>query len=369
MDTVRYSRSERNNRKKRQQLIYRLVFLILVFALGFFIGKSCGNGEQKKTEKDSVAVVSPVSDDAADAGENVPAEEQVIPSDNSAESNPEPDDESEHEPELQNKSETEELNELKDKFVSEFSKLYPGATISIAIKNLDTGAETIHNNVKMNSASVIKLFILETVFANVQKGTYSLDKDAMDDLTVMITESSNNAANRFIDDFGGVNEKRKAEETNGINVHIREAGYKHTVLERKMHDTTPPEGPSGFQNYTCAGDVLTFLEKLYNKTLFEEPYNTQTLEIMKKQKRTSKIPGKIKTRYPGVTVANKTGELSQVENDVAIIMGDDYNVAFVVLVGDIPFGNDGSTDYALKNKIQNTISDFGLQLVEYYENK
>lgn len=343
-DTVECSRREHNIRRKaRKKLLARIVSLVLVFALGFFVGKSC---ENKQLVGDVVETTAPVTaDETAD----------------------EVDSETVSDPRVA--SETEELNDLMNGFVEEFKKLYPTATISIAIKNLDTGAQVIHNNVKMNSASVIKLFILETVFTKVQKGEYTLTEDAMNDLTVMITKSDNNAANRFIDDFGGVNENRKADETNGINVHIREAGYKHTVLERKMHDVTPPEGPSGFQNYTCAGDVLTFLDKLFKKELFTEPYNTQTLELMKKQQRTSKIPGKIKNKYPGVTVANKTGELSQVENDVAVIMGDDYNIAFVVLVGDIPFKSDGSTDYALKERVQGTIADFGLELVEYYESR
>lgn len=266
------------------------------------------------------------------------------------------------------KSENEKLEDLKNEFISIMKEKYPSVELSFAIKNLDTGAMVMHNNKKMNSASIIKLFILETVYNKMAEGTYSLSDEREKDLTLMITESKNDAANNFIDDFGGQNEKRKVDETNEINKFIKSRKYKFTELNRKMHDKTPPEGPSGYQNYTSIEDVCNFLEGIYNKTLLKEPYNTYTLNLLKNQERRSKIPAKIVSKYNDVIVANKTGELSQVENDAAIIMSDDFNLIFVILTDNIPFKADGSTDYKLKEQVQETISDLALKLVEAYKN-
>ena len=114
-------------------------------------------------------------------------------------------------------------------------------------------------------------------------------------------------------------------------------------------------------------DVLTILEGIYSKTRFDEPYNSYALNLLKNQTRRSKIPAKIFSKYPGITVANKTGELSQVENDAALILSDDFKLIFVVLIDNIPLKENGDTDYNLKNEVQVTISDLGLKLVEFYK--
>ena len=255
--------------------------------------------------------------------------------------------------------------ELADMMLSEF----PETDLSFGIKNLDTGAQIYYNNKQMNSASVIKLFILETVYKGISDGSYFLTETGKKDLEIMITESNNNAANNFIDDFGGQNEKRKIEETNNINRTIKGSGYEHTEINRKMHDTTPPEGPSGYQNYTSPKDVVKFLEGIYNCTLLEEPYNSQTMELLKNQTRRGKIPAQIVNKYPSVVVANKTGELSQVENDVAVIMSEDFNLIFALFTDNIALNENGSTNYARKGQVQKTISKMALRLVEAYKNE
>lgn len=259
------------------------------------------------------------------------------------------------------------LLRLKDSFVKTLKENYPATEVSILIKDLDTGAKAVHNNKKLNSASMIKLFIMETVYKQTAAGEYELTEDKKEALERMITESHNKSATVFIDDFGGVSERRKVEASNIINMTIAHSGYTHTELNRKMHDTTPPEGPSGYENYTCVEDVAVLLEGIYNKTLLEQPYNTHALELLKKQQRTTKIPAKISEEYPDVIVANKTGELSQVENDAALIMSEDFNLIFVIMVNDIPKKADGTTDYKLKEKVQETISELALELVETYK--
>lgn len=268
------------------------------------------------------------------------------------------------------KDKSDESDKLK-KLEAQLEKIvmdkHPEVELSFAIKNLDTGAGLMHNSKKLNSASVVKLFIAGTVYDKLGKGTYKLTDTRRKELELMITESDNAASREFVDDFGGQNpETRKIEETNGINVFIKENGFKDTELNRKMHDTTPPEGPTGYENYTSVEDVVRLLEGVYNKTFFKEPYNTEFMNLLKSQVRRTKIPAKIAEKYPGIVVANKTGELSRVENDVAIIMGKDFNIIFAVMINDIPLKADGSTDYALKENVQATIADMGLAVADFY---
>ncbi len=332
MNNERLDRKQRKVRKKRLfmvKVITFILFIVIVFTAGFYFGKIYSSKSIPVANFDSEY-----------------SEEKSKLTDNS--------------------NEIDKLNILKTDLVSIMNNKYPTVELSFAIKNLDTGAMVVHNNKKMNSASIIKLFILETVYNEITQGNYVLSEEREKELEKMITESDNNAANNFIDDFGGQNEKRKVDETNLINKTIKEKGYLFTELNRKMHDKTPPEGPSGYQNYTCVEDVCKFLEGIYNKTLFEEPYNTYALNLMKNQKRRAKIPAMITDEYNEVIVANKTGELSQVENDAAIIMSDDFNIIFVVLTDNIPFKADGTTDYDLKEEVQKTISELGLKVVEFY---
>ena len=321
-------------RKKSRSLLKVVLFLLFVFvmfAVGFYLGKTYAPKTIEVTKKLDIEPVEEITDVVTKYDE------------------------------------TEKLNELKAELIGIMKDKYPSVDFSFAIKNLDTDAMVVHNNKKMNSASVIKLFIMGTVYSELNKGQYVLSEEREKDLEKMITESNNQASNNFIDDFGGQDETRNVTENNTINKTIKEKGYQFTELNRKMHDTTPPEGPSGYQNYTCVEDVCKFLEGIYDKTLFEEPYNTYAVNLMKNQKRRAKIPALITNEYSDVVVANKTGELSQVENDVALIMCEDFNIIFAVMTNEIPLKEDGSTDYNLKEQVQKTIAELGLKVVKFYK--
>lgn len=261
------------------------------------------------------------------------------------------------------------LSAIKDKYIEMFYERYPDSELSFLIKDIDTGSTVVYNPKKMNSASVIKLFIMEAVYRQMTDNSYELTSEREEALNRMITESHNASSSVFIDDFGGVDSTQKVTDENKINIVIKNSGYKDTELNRKMHDTTPPGGPSGYENYTSVEDVEKMLSGIYHKTLLKEPYNTQAMKLLKSQTRRAKIPQKILEKYPDVVVANKTGELSTVENDAAIIMGENYNLILVIFVNDIPKMADGSTDYSLKTDVQNTISEMALLLVDSYEER
>ncbi len=96
-------------------------------------------------------------------------------------------------------------------------------TWAVYAQNLNTEKEeaNINGNKKLQSASVIKLFILATAYQELENGK-QIDKEQ---LKVMITESSNNAANYAIDTLG----------FDKINKWIKDNGYsKNTSLGRKF---------------------------------------------------------------------------------------------------------------------------------------
>lgn len=263
---------------------------------------------------------------------------------------------------LTSKIEQTAIQQLCETFKKEITEKFSDTDISFMIMDLDSGFEYKYNDKEMNSASVIKLFMAQTVIGECEKGNLTFDDTLKKTISDLISKSDNDAANKIIDMFEGYDEKkRKVTESHLVNQTIKKYGYKNTRLDRKMYNTTPPGGPTGYQNYTCVSDVAKLYKELFNGTLFKEKENNEFLmNCLKKQERVWKIPAKIKKEYPEVTVANKTGELSLVENDAAIITGEDFNLIFVILT-------ESKTDTTDKNKIYNMMSDFGLRLVKLYQ--
>lgn len=181
------------------------------------------------------------------------------------------------------------------------------------------GKVHMSESVPVPSASVIKVFIMEYVFEEVSKGELSLS-DSINGQNLetlvnnMITYSDNSATNAIIDYFG----------MEKLNAFFEGMGYADTRLERRMLDTEARS--AGKENYTSVNDVMNFLCKLYSGK-DSQPCN-KMLEIMKKQQIRTKIPKKFE---PGTVIANKTGELDNVENDIGIIFGTEGDVAVAFL--------------------------------------
>lgn len=169
------------------------------------------------------------------------------------------------------------------------------------------------------SASVIKVFIMEYAFTLVQNGELRMDdviggQSVKDLIYNMITVSDNYATNKLIDHFG-------MEKLNGF---FADRGYIDTQLQRRMLDNVARS--SGKENYTSVKDVMKFLDMLYcgRKT---SPCK-EMIDIMKNQQVKTKIRNKFDS---GVEIANKTGELDNVENDIGIIFGEKGDLAVVFL--------------------------------------
>ena len=226
--------------------------------------------------------------------------------------------------EMKTEDQTISENSEADAEVNKYEKLIQDAfsgfdgKLSYGIHMYDSGYMNVYNNSQMKSASVIKLFIMEYAFELMKKGEINDDvvvagSNISELVERMITVSDNNATNALIKYFG----------IDKIDGFVKEH-YDATTLQRMMLDTAAAQ--RGEENYTSVADVMKFLDKLYNNRE-TYPYN-EMLGIMKRQQ----ISTKLRRNMPqGVKMASKTGELSDVENDVAIVFSDNGDYAIVCL--------------------------------------
>lgn len=192
------------------------------------------------------------------------------------------------------------------------SSTYSGETWSVAVMSCDGSNNTTFNERQMQAASLIKLYIMGAVYENYTTLTNTYGQSTVDNhLYNMITISDNDAANSLTKMLGGGD---AAAGRGVVNSFCTSHGYSNSSMGRMLLEANP----SG-ENYTSAGDCAEFLQDAYNGTL---SYSSSMISLLKQQQRTGKIPAGVPS---GVTTANKTGELSNVENDAAIIYaGGDY---------------------------------------------
>ena len=189
------------------------------------------------------------------------------------------------------------------------AKSAAGGRWSVYIKNLNSRIFTARDDSQMKAASLIKLFIMGAVYDQYETLAQTNGKETVDRLlNVMITVSDNDAANQLVTMLG---DGDSAAGRQIVSEYCQEKGYSNTSMGRMLLE----ESPTG-ENYTSVGDCADFLETLYLK---EFDYSEEMLGLLQSQQRRSKIPAQIPD---GVKIANKTGELTGLESDVAIVFGD-----------------------------------------------
>ncbi|RRK10768.1 serine hydrolase [Lactiplantibacillus garii] len=218
-----------------------------------------------------------------------------------------------------------------------------GGTTSVAVLPVTGSGQVVNNNQSQRAASLIKLFILVTVYQRATDQELSLDdsyslqssdkvggtgtlqnlpngsKLTYREITKrMIDESDNTAANIMIAAVGGMG---------NVNAEIKSLRLTDTKLERHLMDTAALK--SGKDNYTSVKDVAKVLQRLYNHRLVSERADTQMLSVLKNNANHAKLP---KNLPSDAVVYNKTGEYNAygVQNDAAIIKNS--RGAFIAVV-------------------------------------
>ena len=218
---------------------------------------------------------------------------------------------------------------------------------SVYYKNLKSGEECSINNHKMVSASLIKLFIMAMVYDEIQKGNLQ-DTDEIESLMEkMITISHNDSSNELVAIAANGDFKAGMKK---VNAYAASINCPDTEQQRNMLDSRPVPIPE--QNYTSVEDCATLLEKIYNKKCISPKFDEKMLNYLLHQQRTWKIPAGLPE---GVKVANKTGELSTTENDVAIVFSQKADYILCVISNDL-----NSTQSAQESirKISGTVYEY-----------
>ena len=211
---------------------------------------------------------------------------------------------------------------------------------AVSVLDLKTGAEgDLNGDVKMASASVMKVFLMATIYDRVCYPASedrhisfeeSYDGELKQLIIDMITVSDNAAANTLLERLGG------GDATAGmavVNEFCQENGYAQTSFGRKFL-----EAPTTGDNWTSANDCRNLLASIWQGTCVNAEASGKMLEYLKNQTRTGKIPAGISDS--DVITANKTGELAgdygqYVENDIAVVEHGDHAYILCVLSEDL----------------------------------
>lgn len=188
-------------------------------------------------------------------------------------------------------------------------------TWSVYVKNLNTDAALIINDCSMYAASTIKPFVMASTFDLINQGKLKYDANIKELMWYMITESNNICTNDLI----RYNSQKKdfLDGARVINEYITKKGY-HTAQVHHMLQSQGYYITDGGSNRMCATDAGLLLEKIYKGTCVNEKYSKEMLRLLLNQQRRWKIPAGVPA---GTKVANKTGETSSTEHDMAIVYG------------------------------------------------
>ena len=222
-------------------------------------------------------------------------------------------------------------------------------TWAVFISDLVNGTEGSLNDQKMQAASLIKLYIMGAVYENYDQITGQYGRDSVDsNLYSMITVSDNDAANTLTTYLGGGD---SAAGMQAVNSFCQAHGYDQTHMGRMLLASNEND-----DNYTSVGDCGHLLQEIYKQDTSGYTHAADMeymYRLLKMQTRKNKIPAQMPSN---VKVANKTGELSNVENDAGIIYDSKNDVVIVFM----------SQNLSSAGSAQNTIATLSRTIYDYY---
>ena len=194
-------------------------------------------------------------------------------------------------------------------------------TWSVYVCDLVNNTEGAIQDARMQAASLIKLYIMGAVYENydsiiAQYGQSSVDSN----LYSMITVSDNDAANTLVSYLGGGDSSAGM---TVVNDFCSEKGYSSTHMGRLLLASNQYD-----DNYTSVSDCGHFLKEVYEGSKESDAHAQAEFDLLAAQTRRNKIPAQMPA---GVSIANKTGELSDVENDAGIIYNSSNDLIIVFM--------------------------------------
>ncbi|MCD7956838.1 MAG: serine hydrolase, partial [Lachnospiraceae bacterium] len=217
-----------------------------------------------------------------------------------------------------------------------------GGTWSVYVKNLESGDVLNINDCAMYPASTIKVFVMASLYNEIAAGRLSETATITSLLNSMITVSSNEAYNELV----------RRQSTSGssflsgaavVNKYLKANGYTSTAVHHTLHPSSSSSTSDGSKNVSSAKDCGVLLENIYNGTCVSKAYSKKMLNLLLAQERRWKIPAGIPS---GIKVANKTGETSTTQHDIAIVYGEKTDYVICVF-------SSGCSEYTAVNGIKN----------------
>ena len=231
-----------------------------------------------------------------------------------------------------------------------------GAEVAVAFRPLDGSAETLIDADKVfHAASTMKVPVMIELFRQAQEGTLKLDdpltitnefRSIVDGSTyqlsvgddsdrevygnigktmtlgalceAMITVSSNFAANLLIEKL----DVRK------IRATVTRLGADGMQVLRGVEDQKAFD--KGMNNSTTGRGLMVLLEKLGRGQAVSPSADAEMIEILKRQKFNDAIPAGVPA---GTAVAHKTGTITRVHHDAAVVYGPRPYVLVVLVRG------------------------------------
>ncbi len=198
---------------------------------------------------------------------------------------------------------------------------------SVYVKNLNTDEDFIINDIPMKSASIMKLFIMGTVYTEIEKGNLERTDNIDYLLNRMITYSDNEASNELLYILGNSSYSAGIAK---VNAFISEYGYSDMTVEYNGF-SNPATVMGDGTNQVAAKDVGLLLEDIYRRTWMNRAASNEVESMMLNQDTRYKIPAGLPD---GVLCGNKTGEMDGTENDAAIVYSDNCDYILVILSSD-----------------------------------
>ncbi|MCD8155691.1 MAG: serine hydrolase, partial [Clostridiales bacterium] len=220
--------------------------------------------------------------------------------------------------------------------ISSMTQSY-GGTWSVYIKNLETGDILNLNEQSMYPASVIKAFVMASVYNEINEGRLTETSTISSLLNSMITISDNESYNELV----RVQSSSGSSFLSGaavVNAYLSANGYTNTCVHHTLHPAYSSLVSDGGSNISSAKDCGVLLERIYNGTCVSKTYSQKMLNLLLAQQRRTKIPAGVPS---GIQVANKTGETSTTENDIAIVFGEKTDYVICVFSSGSSYGATG----------------------------
>jgi beta-lactamase class A len=231
-----------------------------------------------------------------------------------------------------------------------------GAEVAVAFRTLDRGEELlIEPDTAFHAASTMKVPVMIELFRQARAGLLRLDdripvvnafhsivdnspfalqmgddsdadvyKHAGGEMSyrelceAMITVSSNFAANLLIEHLGAVSVQRTTDALGAKGMHVLRG-----VEDTKAFD-------KGLNNTTTARALMTLLDAIAHGTAVDRPASDDMLAILKRQRFHDRIPAGLP---PGTIVAHKTGEITRIQHDAAIVYAPRPFVLVILIRG------------------------------------